>query len=371
MCTTEKNTLIVFIDSLPYSQANRMSFLSTARVLCELTPGLGYSINLLPELFGGYQPDDLGFFGEWNYAPAESPFAKIAWLLPLLSKLCVSPFTERAMRRLLRETTGPTFKIPLRHLDRFSRVEADVYSLDFSHQTLFSQMPDLFLILPYKGVRGQRDEDGYLQTQEQVQAHNKVYLALPDLDSYAHRYGMESQEYTRKIQQLDQWLQQLHSTLLKRYSHDSQMIVLSDHGMVDVTTGYYLQIEDMLVPSRKDTYTYFLDSTLMRIWVHDSSLYEPIRDYLDHLNVGTVLDRQDRSQYGIKSRAFGDFVFVLNEGVVFHPSSLSNSIPKAMHGYHPELASQKAVFAAWGATLPNDVYPRKTLQVAKTLNHIL
>ena len=103
------------------------------------------------------------------------------------------------------------------------------------------------------------------------------------------------------------------------------MIVLSDHGMVDVTTGYYLQIEDMLVPSRKDTYTYFLDSTLMRIWVHDSSLYEPIRDYLDHLNVGTVLDRQDRSQYGIKSRAFGDFVFVLSL------TQVSRKLPESLY----------------------------------------
>jgi hypothetical protein len=363
-------TLIVFIDSLPFYYVHRMAFLCSAKTLCELTPGFGYSINLLPELFSGLRPDEVGFFSEWSYAPLTSEFARLAWLLPLLEKLCVTPFAERVIRRLLRKTIGPTFRIPLRHLDRFARVGIDVYSADFPYPTIFTHTANLLLVLPYEGIPRQRDETGYLEVRERIRTHNKIFLALPDLDSYGHTCGVGTPEYDQKVQQLDRWLRELCEIFLKRYP-DGRVTVVSDHGMANVECGYCLPIEDRIGPSRKDSYTFFLDSTLLRVWADDASLRESIHDYLENLSEGILLDLDERAQYGIKSQAFGDFIFVLNEGIVFQPSSLSNSMPKAMHGYHPELASQKGVFAAFGSPLPGDARPRTNVEVADVLMSIL
>jgi len=361
--------LLVFIDSLPFSCVPRMDFVAGARVLCELTPGFGYSSNLLPELFSGQRPDDLGFFCEWGYAPAQSEFARVAWLLPLLDRLCAIPSMERVIRRLLREAFGPTFKIPLRYLDRFARASMDVYAPDFPFPTIFHS-PGLVSVLPYAGVSRQRDEAGCVAARQQIDAHHQVFVALPDLDSYGHLYGTEAPEYERKVLQLDTWLRDLCEGFLHRYSN-GRVIVVSDHGMANVERGYRLTIEDQVGPSDRDKYTYFIDSTLLRVWIHDAGLYWAVGDYLDGLAVGALVSSDQREQYGIRSRAFGDFILVLNEGLVFHPSSLSNKVPKGMHGYHPELPSQKGVFAAFGAPLPGDAFPRTNIEVADILMSIL
>ena len=366
---TMDSTLLVFIDSLPFSCVSKMDFVSGARVLCELTPGFGYSSNLVPELFSGRRPDDLGFFCEWGYAPARSEFARVAWLLPLLDRLCASPFMERVIRRLLREAFGPTFKIPLRYLDRFARVSMDVYAPDFPFPTIFHSA-ELVSVLPYAGVSRQRDEAGYVAARQQIDGHRRVFVALPDLDSYGHLYGVGAPEYDRKVQELDTWLRDLCEVFIQRYP-GGRMLVVSDHGMANVERGYRLSIEAQVGPSDRDRYTYFVDSTLLRVWVHDAGLQGAVRDYLDSLPVGTVVNPDQREQYGISNRAFGDFILVLDEGVVFHPSSLSDKVPRGMHGYHPELPSQQGVFAAFGAPLPGDVYPRTNVQVADVLMGIL
>jgi hypothetical protein len=95
------------------------------------------------------------------------------------------------------------------------------------------------------------------------------------------------------------------------------VIVVSDHGLANVERGYRLTVEDQVGPSDMD------------------------------------------------------FILVLNEGVVFQPRSLSNKVPRGMHGYHPELPSQKGVFAAFGAPLPGDAYPRTNVKVAAVLMGIL
>jgi hypothetical protein len=368
-----RNILIVFIDSLPFSIVNRMSFLSGARTLLQLTPGFGYSTNLLPELFSGHPPDDLGFFGEWGFAPQGSKFARIDWLLPLLEKLCFSFFSERVIRRLLREAIGPTANIPLRHLSYFKKEGISVYSPNFPYPTIFTQTTDLSLVLDaYEGPQRKRDKRGYLETKKQIQARNKIFLALPDLDSYGHMYGIKAPEYSHKLQELDRWLLDLHEAFLQRYP-DGQIFVLSDHGMVNVEKGYHLQIEKEIGPSGKDSYAYFLDSTLLRIWMHkhDAKLQQSIHNYLNALPVGKLLSPNERERYGIRKRIFGDFIFILNEGIIFQPSSLSKTLPKAMHGYHPELASQKAVFAVFGACQYDNLHPKTNVDVAKTLMDLL
>jgi len=362
--------LIVFIDSLPFSYVRKMSFLPSARTICELTPGFGYSINLLPELFSGRRPDELGFFCEWGYAPLESESARITWLLPLLERLCVTPSAERVIRRLLRQVVGPTSKIRPRYLDRFARVGIDVYSSDFPYPTIFTCTPDLMVILSNRGPRRQRDEGGYLEARRQVQVHDKIYLALPDLDSYGHAYGVGAPKYDLKVQQLDGWLEDLCGIFLRRYP-DGRMVLVSDHGMANVERGYRLAIEDQIAPSERDTYTIFLDSTLLRVWIHDTSLNEPIHNYLDSLGVGKLIEPDERARYGIESRDFGDLIFVLNEGIVFQPNYLSDRVPRAMHGYHPELASQKSIFAAWGIPWPEEPRPETTVEVAGVLMSIL
>jgi hypothetical protein len=61
----------------------------------------------------------------------------------------------------------------------------------------------------------------------------------------------------------------------------------------------------------------------------------------------------ERARHGLTNPAFGDIVAVLDEGWCFQPSTFARHIPRAMHGYHPEVASQHAVLAHRGAHPPS------------------
>lgn len=366
----DNSRLVVFVDSLPFSYVDRMPFLSTADMVCEITPGVGYSINLHPELFGGYRPDDVGFFGEWTYEPCESDFVRLSPILVALHALSLHPVGDRMVRKLLKRLIGPTFRIPLRYLDRFRRCGIKVFASDFPLPTIFSRTNDLRLVLPYEGTKEKRDERAYLEARTRIQTHPKLFLAFPDLDSIGHRYGVGSPEYDDKVQELDSWIQELTETFLYGCPH-GRVVVLSDHGMANVNRGYHLTIESDIGPARREAYTFFLDSTILRIWVHDEDLRGPTISYLEDLGVGAIMDSKTRSRYGLKKKEWGDIIYILDEGVVFHPSFLSSGVPKAMHGYHPELASQKAVLALIGAPFSH-ISPRQTtVEVAALLSDLL
>ncbi|MFX1355267.1 MAG: alkaline phosphatase family protein [Promethearchaeota archaeon] len=366
----DNSRLIIFVDSLPFSYVDRMPFLSKADMVCEITPGVGYSINLHPELFGGYRPDDVGFFCEWTYKPAESDFLRISPILVALHALSLHPVGDRIVRKLLKRLIGPTFQIPLRYLDRFRRCGIGVFAPDFPLPTIFSRTNDLTLVLPYEGIKEKRDERAYFEARTRIQTHLKLFVAFPDLDSIGHRYRVGSPKYDDRVQELDSWIQALTETFLYRRP-DGRVVVLSDHGMANVNRGYQLTIESDIGPARREAYTFFLDSTILRIWIHDEDLRDPMTLYLHCLGVGAILDSETRSRYGLRKKEWGDIIYILDEGIVFHPSFLSSGVPKAMHGYHPELASQKAVLALIGAPFSHISAPHTAVEVAALLSDLL
>ena len=54
--------LLIFIDALPYGCLSEAPFLSSFPFAARVVPGLGYSINIKAEIFGGYRPAEAGFF---------------------------------------------------------------------------------------------------------------------------------------------------------------------------------------------------------------------------------------------------------------------------------------------------------------------
>ena len=61
-------TLLIFIDSLPYSYAeNFVKKIDSSYQLSEVTPGAGFSNNIYAEIVTGLSPDQIGYFNEWEY----------------------------------------------------------------------------------------------------------------------------------------------------------------------------------------------------------------------------------------------------------------------------------------------------------------
>ncbi len=60
------------------------------------------------------------------------------------------------------------------------------------------------------------------------------------------------------------------------------------------------------------------------------------------------MTEDERREYGLTSARFGDFIYVLDEGLAFEPSTFARRKPIGMHGYHPLAPEQQAVAVHYG-----------------------
>ena len=346
------NVLVIFVDSLPYALLPRLPKLHAVPEKWPLVPGFGYSVNIHAEMFGGLLPDDVGYFGEWQYNPPASPGWRICKLLPLLDAVCRPYVLNRGLQYLLTRTYRPGHAMPnirLRDLDKFA-MEGD-HLLDapqtYPHPTLFTAYPDVRVIPMPKLPKGERDRQLYETGLAAIDTADSLLLPLPDLDGFGHVYGIDAEPYNAHLAHLDAWIVELTTRFIARHPH-GHIFVTSDHGMVNVTRGITLDIETRIGPPGDRSYVYFSDANLLRIWITDEQTRAPIHDYLTHFDGGRLVTAAERAEYGLTSPRFGDFVFVLEEGLAFEPSTFARHKPVGMHGYHPLAPGQQAVLVHYG-----------------------
>ena len=336
--------LIIFIDSFPYYYLNKTEYLSNVPLKAKLTSGIGYSVNLKAEIFAGLVPDDVGFFCEYAYNPTNVRIGFSNWLLFLMDLMTRNYYIDCILHKLFARFYIPVGQIPFKYLDKFSYAGISVYSEDFPHPTLFNKSKDLKVVLPHTSRFGKKDIEVYYRAKDLItNGAVNIFVAFDDLDGIGHRYGVGSKEYDERVHQLDEWIENLAVEFATRNSQ-ANVICLSDHGMVNVEDRVTLDLERKIGPPSPQTYYYFLDSTLLRVWIFDDTLKEDIEYYLKTVSLGTIVDDETRSRYGITLGKWGDIIFLLNEGCVFSPDFFGKGQSKAMHGFHPELESQKGVF---------------------------
>jgi hypothetical protein len=140
--------------------------------------------------------------------------------------------------------------------------------------------------------------------------------------------------------------------------------------MVNVDQGVYLDIEEKCGKASNDSYMYFSDANLLRVWIFDDALHAPIQTYLEQYPHGQILSDEERQTYGLTSSRFGEFIYVLDEKLAFQPSTFARNIPKGMHGYHPTVPSQQGVALHWGSPWTGDS-PARMKDVYHMLNAVL
>lgn len=366
--------LIIFVDSLPYTLLPQTTFLNTFRDKWAIQPGFGYSVNIHAELFAGLLPDEVGFFGEWLYNPAAAPGRLLKPILPLLDKLFRPYLLNRGLQRALTmwyHPGHPMPNIPLRHLDKFSLNGVHILSPKFPYPTIFTRFQNI-KVLNYKAKdmkKGARDQLLFERGLAAIPEHSSLFVPLPDLDGFGHRFGVQAAPYLQHLAKVDEWCRQLSQAFLAKYPM-GHVFVVSDHGMTDVSQGVYLDIEEQIGPANSSRYIYFSDANLLRVWVFDQDLLEPIHQYLENYKYGHTLTEQDRLEYGLTSPHFGDFIFVLHENLAFQPSTFARNIPKGMHGYHPAVPSQQGVALHLGSPWPDEP-PQRMKDVYHMLDAVL
>lgn len=337
--------LIIFVDSLryeaPLAQALERHGLARRRYV----PPLGYSANILPLLYGGKTPDELGFYNEYGIAVRDRA-RPLAMLDSFVEGVGRVRLLRKAIYRTLRTAGIDAANIPMRLVPYFTKHSASPYSTGESYPFVL-EAGGFRLVLASRmaGAPPARDAAALREAELAVDRHPRVYVSLNDLDSLSHEWGLDSPEYASHEARLAAGIEELVERFRRVRGPEAPVVVLSDHGMASVHATVTLQLEERLGHPRRDWYLYFLDSTLLRLWCYDASLRGEVERYLSDLEgIGRVVTNDERREWGIVSPANGDYLFVLNEGFIFEPNFIGRGVPKAMHGYHPEHVSQHAVF---------------------------
>jgi len=338
--------LIIFIDSFPYRFLKQTEFMKSFKKQYKITPNFGYSVNLHAELFAGLKTDEVGYFGEWNFDLQKNInlFDKIIAKLGFARRF--SPLIDRGLHRILnRYLKYECANIPFQYLHLFSRIGGYPLKTGWKYKTLFDnygfeKIVSDFLPLPL----GDKDEYSFSRTLEVIDGGRKnIFVSFPDLDGIAHKFGINSLEYVKRIKNVDMHCKKLAEKFISYYS-EGEIIIVSDHGMANATEPINLQLESKFGRVKPGKLVYFYDSLYLRIWVWDLSLKKEIISFLQESKVGNILTERERTFWGLSNSSFGDIIFLLKEGYAFVPNYFGLRLQKAYHGYHPELESQKGIF---------------------------
>ncbi|MFB3897953.1 MAG: alkaline phosphatase family protein [bacterium] len=364
-----KNLLVIFVDSLPYQYALQMPIAKHFSTQLPLTPGFGYSINIQAELFSGKMPDELEYFSEWTYAGTDSPFRKYRMLFNVLSPSSKVYLIDRILHRIGNKIFGPIWNIPFRYLP-YLKNQPDIFSQEYTIPSIFTQIPELQVIKYPDFSYPDRDDKMTLAGLTTMETHPQLFIGLVDLDGITHGVGVGSPEYLIALERLNANLDKLLNKYTKLFP-DGKMIIVSDHGMANVTGSIELILEKEFGRVNPTSYFYIQDSTMLRIWTFTDKKRKEIEQFLDHQPYGKIVTDDERAKYKLTSSKFGDIIFLLNEGLVFSPSFYGRKLPKAMHGYHPELASQQGVLL-YNNPLPSDLGSmQRTTKVYRLISTII
>jgi predicted AlkP superfamily pyrophosphatase or phosphodiesterase len=339
--------LLIFIDSFPHYYLEKTKYLCEFETVAQVTPGFGYSVNCQAELFAGMSPDELGYFCEWTYDPVYSPTRTLKFIFHVLDPAKKIYYLDRLIHKGLQKIYADIKNIPFRYLSVMRKDGKSVFSEDFKSNSLV-KLPGLKKILSLHYNHLHMEEIDLVVYKKAIKClesneFNSFLISFTKLDEIAHWHGVGSLRYDQKITCLDQWITDLRNKFLAKH-RKGKVVVVSDHGMVNVKEGRRIELEKYFGEPSDKTYYYFLDGTISRIWTFESKVKKAMEDYLTNLKIGRIVPPLERKEYGIDSKRFGDIVFLIDEGLMFCPSFWGGKLSKAMHGYHPKLESQKGIF---------------------------
>lgn len=340
-------TLTIFIDGLPFDQLEKLPFTRNFASQGRLIPILGYSVNCQTELFTGKRPDEVGFWGEWTYAPKTAPFRNFNRLLKLVSVVEFWYYGKRIVHKVLDKfgSASATKNIPLSYLGTFDETGHSVLTKGFEGDSLLKHEKLKVFLHTVFPVVVRRDEDNFKAVKQHIDETDdpgNILATFTRIDGCSHWDGVGSPTYDKLLLVQDNYIKELSEAFLAKVP-DGNVLVASDHGMTNVTDHVLVELEREIGNPNTSGYAYFTEATILRVWCDDAGTRERIEAYLEGIHGLEALSDQDRKEMSITRPEFGDLIYHTHEGYQIVPSYWGPKPSVGMHGYHPRYPSQHGI----------------------------
>ncbi|HEU4928718.1 MAG TPA: alkaline phosphatase family protein [Candidatus Krumholzibacteria bacterium] len=332
--------LVLLVDALGWEIVERFGFgRDEFPVRAPLGTVLGYSSAAIPSLLSGATPAEHGSWSMFRRADRGGSFAFLS-RLPHLPK----PLEWRARRWVRRYTDArggvrsyySLYEIPLDLLHRFDvGLKGDPFQPGgLPRETVFDWM--IRHGVRYRLWYYTTDEEANLTAAESALGDESdvLFVYTAELDALMHRVGIFHHSVEARLRRYAAFL-----SAMRRRAREKDVslttVVLSDHGMTDVTS-----VADpwgtMNAQGRRlgRDYLGFYDSTMLRVW-GDSTVVDAATAAMG--GNGRRLSDDELRACGcfFPGREYGDAVLLAHPGVLIVPSFMGSARIAAMHGYDP------------------------------------
>ena len=367
----ENPLLIIFVDAFPYTHRDYIySEIPCMSSFAHMTPSFGYSINLKTELLAGLNADEAGFFNEFTYDFKQQ---NIPVLYKVLGWFCrlhygIDSIAHKIYFRLFKKNI---FKIPFEYLSLFKKNGTEAYARDYPIPTFLTEF-DFERVL-YSDFPGYFRDKGVSEKLEAIIDDSEgssiplIFAAFCEVDHKTHELGVGNSEHDSMIGEFVDRIKNPIETFTSKFP-EGRVLIFSDHGMSAPTESIRINIESVVGPASPKTYAYFIDATVVRVWIFKPELEAIIREYFDSLHSSVIiLTDEDRASYNITNPDFGDLIITVEDSAQFAPNFFGRKGAAGMHGYLPCFSSQQGIVAANFDLSKNDFSPKSFYEFAWSL----
>ena len=311
------------------------------------------------EIFTGISSFESNYVSAIGYSPSKSPYRNLSLILNIFDffdKYMPAQIFKKILRRLLailvysfKHPLNP-YQIPYGMLRYFSLTE-DYYDFSLPNalncESIFdvarSNSKKIFAD-SFTGLNKKNngtDDDRLNMVLQNCSDDYSLYLVyISIMDASGHKYGPESGQVKQALKKLDNKLEKFVSKFEDKLP-GSTYVFLGDHGMTSIKERVNIReiLQNMdrhLKTKAENDYIFFLDSTMLRVWVLNKSHEKGIEEYLMS---DSILSSKGvfYSKYFKKTpnKELGDIVWCANSGVLISPDFFHNEDEnlKGMHGY--------------------------------------
>ncbi|MDA7856279.1 alkaline phosphatase family protein [Gammaproteobacteria bacterium] len=336
------------------------------------------------EILSGKNPAQSGYFTAIGYDPSRSPYKNFSAILNFFSyieKIFKITFIAKAIRKVIKifvkfhSHSMKPYMIPLNMLDNFSLTEDYFDHRDpraFGEQDVLSSIKKANMTYFYDSftalnlISGGSDSERFKLALDAADSDHVFYLVFNSIpDALGHKFGGDSPETKEGLKKMDRDLKSFVEKFEQKRK-DTRFIFVGDHGMVDVEDNF--NVEDIILKNAKinnlvlgKDFTYFLDSTLCRIWLHSEIAKNKFADSImsneDLNSKGQFIDQALANDLNIpyEDKRYGDIKWWCNPGVMISPDffHLKDKKLKGMHGYDIHHNHSKGMCIVYGGGQKN------------------